>query len=112
LVYCAAHLTGAATMDLELTVYSDSGKGAWLKATPIGNADSINVQGDCTTEDLSRLRTEYPSGESAASPDGQPIFESRSEFTVRGVRRLGDSTYYPVKRPETAWDLRVRHVSP
>lgn len=112
LVYCAAHLAGAATMGLELTVYSDSGKGAWLKATPVGNADSIKVQGDCTTEDLTRLRSEYPGGTSAASPDGQPIYESRSEFTVRGVRRLGDSTYYPVKRPDTAWDLRVRRTLP
>lgn len=112
LVYCSARLTGAATMDLELTIYSDSGKGAWLKANPVGNADSVRVKGDCTTQDQNRLRDEYPGGTSAASPDGQPIFEARAEFTVRGVRRLGDSTYYRAHPPETAWDLRVKRATP
>lgn len=112
LVYCKAHLTGAATMDLELAVYSDSGKGAWLKASPVGNADSVSVTGDCTPADMNGLRDEYPGGASAASPDGQPIFEARSEFTVKGVRRLGDSTYYRAHPPETIWDLRVKRTTP
>ncbi len=110
LVYCVAHLIGAATMDLELTVYRDEGKGAYLKANPVGAPDSVSVRGDCTQEDMLQLRGEYPSGESAGSPDGQPIYEARAEFTVAGVRRLKVDSF-PAKPPETAWGLRVLRVT-
>lgn len=111
LVYCVVHQAGAATMELELTVSSDSGKGAYLHAKSIGNADSIKVEGDCTAEEMNEMRADYPSGPSVASPDGQPIWESGSEFTVAGVRRLGVGSF-PAKPPETAWGLRVLRAVP
>lgn len=111
LTYCTVRLVGGATMDLQLTIYSDSGKGAWLKATPVGNANSVSVTGDCTAQDINQIRSDYPNGTSAASPDGQPIFESGSEFTERGIRRLQVRSF-PAKPPETAWGLRVLRAIP
>jgi len=111
LTYCVVHLSGAATMELELTVQSDSGQGAYLKAKHLGSADSVSVRGDCTAEEMNQIRSDYPQGESAASPDGQPIFESRSQFTVGGIRRL-KLDHSPAHPPETSWGLRVLRVRP
>ena len=111
LVYCAVHLAGAATMNLELTIESDAGKGAYFKSTPVGPADSVSVRGDCTPQEMAELRADYPGAASAASPDGQPIAESGAQFTVGGVRRLKVDSF-PAKPTETAWGHRVLRAIP
>jgi hypothetical protein len=114
LVWCSARLTGAVDMNVELTVYGEDGNGAWLKAKPAGPPDSLKVQGDCLQADMDTIMARYPGGESAGSPDGQPIAESSAaRFQVQGVRRLPQSsTYFAPKRPETAWGLTVKGATP
>jgi hypothetical protein len=109
---CVASLTGRATMQAELTVYGDEGEGAWLKAKPVGKADTLEVRGNCETADMNTIRAEYPGGQSAGSPDGQPIAEGDStKFIVNGIPKLRVG-YHPVNRPETAWGLRVVRAVP
>jgi len=109
---CQAKLTGAAAMAVELTVFGEDGKGAWLKATPAKAPDSVTVQGNCLQADMDSIKVDYPTGESAGSPDGQPIAEPDTlKFAMQGVRRLRLG-YFPPDRPITAWGLRVLRVTP
>ena len=41
----------------------------------MGNPDSLSVKGNCDAQETSQIRQDYPGGESAGSPDGQPIAE-------------------------------------
>jgi hypothetical protein len=112
LVWCVDTLTAAATMEVELTVYGEDGNGAWLKAKPIGNADSIDVKGTCDAAETNQIRQDYPGGESAGSPDGQPIAElGNLKLAMQGIRRLRLG-YFPPSPPETAWGLRVTRAVP
>jgi len=112
LVWCVDTLTAAATMAVELTVYGEDGNGAWLKATPIGKADSANVRGTCDAAETNEILQDYPSGESAGSPDGQPIAEPAAlKMLLQGIRRLRLG-YFPPDPPRTAWGLRVTRVIP
>lgn len=112
LVWCVDTLTAAATMAVELTVYGEDGNGAWLKATPIGKADSANVRGTCDAAETNEILKDYPSGESAGSPDGQPIAEPAAlKMLLQGIRRLRLG-YFPPDPPRTAWGLRVTRVIP
>jgi hypothetical protein len=112
LVWCVDTLTAAATMEVEVTVYGEDGNGAWVKAKPVGNPDSLNVKGNCDAQETNQIRQDYPGGESAGTPDGQPIAEpANAKFVVQGIRRLRVG-YFPPKPPETAWGLRVTRVVP
>jgi hypothetical protein len=117
--WCVDTLTGSAQMDVELTVYGETGRGAWLKADSApGGTTSEAVRGNCAPSDKAQIRADFPGGESAGTPDGQPIQEDESEtpdpaklFTLAGVRRLRVG-YFPPNEPETAWGLRVVRVVP
>jgi len=111
--WCVAKLTGAARMDVELTVYGDDGRGAWLKATPAkAPVDSSRVVGNCARADMDSIRADYPSGESAGTPDGQPIAEtSPPRFYVNRVPRLRVG-YFPPDSLEGGWGLRVVRATP
>ncbi len=112
LAWCKAKLTGAASMAVELTVYGEDGNGAWLKAKPARALDSVKVQGNCLQTDMDSIKADYPEGDTAGSPDGQPIAEPGTlKFELQGVRRLRLG-YFPPDRPRTAWGLRVTRVTP
>ena len=116
--YCLAKFAGAATMQVEITVYGEAGRGAWVKAEPVGPADSAKMVGDCVPSEMEELRLDYPSGESAGSPSGQPIEESDNArarerwFFVNGVAGLRAGITFPTKPPETAWSLKVLRKVP
>ncbi len=112
LTWCVATLTGAATIRVELTVYGDPGQGAYLKADSAGKPDSVSVRGTCTQADMDELRNGYPGGESAGSPDGQPIADlNPPKFTESGIPRLRPG-YFPPVAPQSAWGLRVVRAVP
>jgi len=112
LAWCKVKLTGGAPMTVELTVYGEDGNGAWLKAKPARAPDSAKVQGTCVQADMDSIKADYPKGESAGSPDGQPIAEPAAlKLALQGVRRLRLG-YFPPDPPRTSWGLRVVRAVP
>lgn len=111
--WCVARLTGAARMNVELTVYGEADRGAWLKAMPGTNPlDSVTVRGNCAPADMDTIRVDYPSGESGGTPDGQPIAEvNPPRFFVGGIPRLRIG-YFPPDSVEGGWGLRVVRATP
>jgi hypothetical protein len=113
-VHCVARLTGAARMRVHLEVYGEEGRGAWVKAEPDSvPPDSVKVRGDCEPGYMEEIRLDYPSGESAGSPSGQPIAESEDSarigrwFFVNHLAKLREGITFPARPPETAWSLKV-----
>lgn len=109
-VWCAATLTGSANMRLNLTVYGELDRGAWLKAKPDTGRMTSSVTGSCAGPTMAEYRKAYPggSGGGGGSPDGQPIEDafSATKFFINGVGRLrvGD---YPPDPQQGGWSLRV-----
>lgn len=107
---CVAKLTGGALMNVEIEVYGDHGRGAWVKAEPVTGTPFAppTVVGDCKPDDQDEIKQDYPSGESAGSPSGQPIAENPANpMFVNGHARLPSQGFFPPKPPETAWSLKV-----
>lgn len=112
LAWCVAKLTGSASMRVELTVYGEADRGAWLKAQPVGAPDSAQVRGNCTRADMDSVRADYPSGESAGTPDGQAIDElTPPRFFVNSLARLR-AGYFPPDPVQGGWGLRVVRATP
>ena len=111
--WCVAKLTGAARMNVELTVYGEADRGAYLKAVPgTSPLDSVSVRGNCAPADMDSIRVDYPSGESGGTPDGQPIAEvNPPRFFVGGIPRLRVG-YFPPDSVEGGWGLRVVRAVP
>ena len=111
--WCVAKLTGAARMNVELTVYGEADRGAYLKAVPgTSPLDSVSVRGNCAPADMDSIRVDYPSGESGGTPDGQPIAElNPPRFVVSGIPRLRVG-YFPPDSVEGGWGLRVVRAIP
>lgn len=111
--WCVAKLTGAARMNVELTVYGEADRGAYLKAMPgTSPLDSVVVRGNCARADMDSIRADYPSGESGGTPDGQPIAEiSPPRFYLSGVPRLRVG-YFPPDSVQGGWGLRVVRAVP
>lgn len=106
-MWCLVSLAGAAKMRVELEVYGEDGRGAWLKAEPDSvPVDSVRVGGTCRQTLQAEARADYPAGTSAGSPDGQPIAEPEPPlFFVRGVPKLRVGQYPPTS--DSPWSLRV-----
>lgn len=112
-VWCAARLTGVAGMNVELEVYGESGRGAWLKAEPDGSWFTAVVQGACERADMVEWEQEYPDGSTGGSPDGQPIAESRLHPMFSGGRARLVPGLFPPQGPTgrfgqvDGWELNV-----
>lgn len=106
--FCAADLHGEATMKVELEVYGEEGRGAWLKVEPTRGKMWRTVGGDCTGETNHDIEAEYPNSSHAGggSPGGQPILEKSVQFFNGGVARLRVG-HYPAQKPESVWSMRV-----
>lgn len=111
--WCVATLTATARMDVEVTVYGEEGRGAWIKAKPAQpRTDTSRVVGSCLQPDMDSIRVDYPSGASAGSPDGQPIEETAPpRFIVNGIPRLRTG-YFPADTVQRGWGLRVVRAAP
>lgn len=106
--WCVVRLTGAARMLVQIEVYGEEGRGAWLKADPdTVPAESIRAEGDCDPADTDEVRAGYPGGSSGGTPDGQPIAEPDPALLfVNGVPRLRPG-YLPADEAQGGWALRV-----
>lgn len=113
--WCVVSLTGAARTQVELTVYGEADRGAWLKAQPDSlrpRPDSVRVSGTCPQAEKNTIQADFPSGESGGSPDGQPIAETNPpRFFVNGIPRLRVG-HFPPDPAEGGWGLRVVRASP
>ena len=56
---CVVRL-GEAQMNVELKVYGETGRGAWLHADSVPGAVSETVTGDCPLKQKEEVRAEYP----------------------------------------------------
>ena len=105
-----AKLTGGAVMQVQIEVYGEQGRGAWVKAEPVVGTPFAppTVVGDCKPDEQDEIKQDYPSGESAGSPSGQPIAENPDNpMFVNGHARLPARGDFPSKPPETLWSLKV-----
>jgi hypothetical protein len=110
-VHCRATLTGSAFMNVEIEVYGEAGRGAWLKATPGSGPVVDSVSGNCDPPEMAAILAAYPGGTpgdagGGGSPDGQPIVEDTVMFFQGGQARLRVG-YYPPDPRDHPWDLRV-----
>jgi hypothetical protein len=114
--WCTVTLSGYAVTDVELTVYGEADRGAWLKASPATGPVSRNVHGGCDAQETNQIRSDYPgsSDGGGGSPNGQPIDDVKATdpqgrpvtFFVNGLARLRPGTY-PSNAPQGGWTLRV-----
>ncbi len=115
-VMCSATLVGYAVTQVELTVYSDEGTGAFVKAVPAGGPMMRTVSGSCDQAEKNEMFSAYPTATDggAASPSGQPIDDDaavdpigrRITFVAGGVPRLRVGTFPPTG-PQGGWTLKV-----
>ncbi len=109
-VWCVVTLTGATNMRVNLTVYGEADRGAWLKADPDTGATTKGVQGNCDPQETSDALNGYPTASDGggASPNGQPIEDAfvPPKFYVNGLARLRVGTYLPDPK-QGGWVLRV-----
>ncbi len=107
-VWCVASLTGTAVMDVELTVYGEEGRGAYLKADAAPGPIDSHVGGQCDPAETSEIHSDYPGAQDGggASPNGQPIDDPGSALFAAGLARLRVG-FYPAQGPQGGWALRV-----
>ena len=99
-------------MTVEIELREDESAGAWMKADPVGAASTVSVTGNCSPQEMQRIRAEYPGGESGGTPDGQAIEESATNvFTVNRIRRFRVGVF-PPNAVEGGWGMRVVRVLP
>jgi hypothetical protein len=110
-VWCAAKLTGIASMKVQLDVYGEIGRGAWLKADPDGSWFTGSVKGTCESADMREWEQDYPGGDSGGSPSGQPIDESAVVGGPRLVAPNGRTGLvvgtFPSRNPKGGWEMKV-----
>ena len=109
-VDCADHLVGAALTDVELAVYGETGRGAYLKTAPASVGPRfVRVTGRC--DETQQIQLDYNVSQSAAggggSPNGQPIEDPQSRLFTGGLARLAAGLTFPANRPTSIWELRV-----
>jgi hypothetical protein len=110
-VVCSMSITGNGFADVVLTVYAQ-GRGGWLKyltdragwahllpPPPVGPVNSV-VNGTCEPAEMAELQADYPEGQTAGSPSGQPI-------EVAGLPTTGFPVTFPPRPPESIWTLKV-----
>ncbi|MFN0179049.1 MAG: hypothetical protein ACKVZ0_09630 [Gemmatimonadales bacterium] len=106
-VDCRVTLNGWTPMDVEITVYGEDGRGAYVKATPTAGPKHAQVSGDCDRRELNQVRSDYLTiGDGGASPNGQPIDDPQSLLFASSLARLKVGTFAP-QPPNSIWTLRV-----
>jgi hypothetical protein len=109
-VWCAATLTGTSVMKAEITVYGESGRGAWIKARHDGGPSTSSVTGACHGPDQLEWERAYPGADDGggAGPTGQPVDDPQSRLFGAGGARLVVGRF-PPERPQKSgdWVLNV-----
>jgi hypothetical protein len=110
-VVCTMEITGRGFADVVFKVEADSA-GAWLQYVedraeyanilpppPTGPVTST-VTGTCDPEEMAELQADYDGGQTAGSPNGQPIELPR-------LPRSGYPLTFPPRPPVSIWTLKV-----
>ena len=113
-VWCIASLTGTAVMNVEIEVYGEADRGAYVKADQGTGPARGAVQGTCEPRDMVDIQQDYPSGDSGGSPSGQPIDDAMATdgqgrhitFFAGGHAMLRVGTY-PPDPTVSSWTLKV-----
>lgn len=115
-VVCSMTYSGSGFADVKLTIEEGERDGwlqylerggawsQWLPPRPSGRTSS-SVTGTCDPAEMAQLQNEYDGGETAGSPNGQPI-------EVPALSPLpADSTFH-AKPPVSIWTLKVLRRRP
>ena len=115
-VWCVVSLTGLTVTNVELTVSSDQGRGAYLEASHAIGPFRRKVGGDCQPPETRQVEVDYPTGDDGggATPNGQQIDDTKAidskkrpiSFSVGGLPRLRIGLY-PPDSPKPGWTLTV-----
>lgn len=104
---CRVSLNGWTAMDVEITVYGEDGRGAYVKAVPVAGSQHAQVAGDCDPRERNQVRSDYLTiGDGGGSPNGQPIDDPQSLLFASSLARLTVGTFAP-QPPTSIWTLRV-----
>jgi hypothetical protein len=110
-VICSINYSGTGPADVKFTLSEGQRGGyleyvhdraewaAWWPTPPSGPARSV-VTGTCDPAESTQLQLEYADGQTAGSPNGQPL----------EVPRLPPSTFpftFPPKPPQSIWTMKV-----
>jgi hypothetical protein len=111
-VWCAASLIGIATMNVQLEVYGEAGRGGYLHASSDGSWSTSDVQGTCAPAEMAQWERDYPAADDGGggSPNGQPIDEALSgtaRLFAGGRARLAVGTFPPSDPKQDGWTLEV-----
>lgn len=100
-VDCGITITGSASFAVVLTVHVDA-RGGYLKVKQAAGPLVLvsGVTGDCDPGEMAQLQNDYGSGETAGSPNGQPI-------AVHATDSLKVKTYPPNRAANEDWTLTV-----
>lgn len=111
---CSINYVGNGFPDVMFTLYEGGGgyleyitnRARWatqLPPRPTGRVNSV-VTGTCDPAELAQLQTEYDQGQTAGSPNGQPL--EVPGFLPLSLRPLFPLTF-AAKPPESIWTLTV-----
>jgi hypothetical protein len=112
---CSINYVGNGVADVMFTLYEGRRGGylqyipnraAWAALLPPRPAGPTNsaVTGTCDPAELSQLQSDYDTGETAGSPNGQPLEVPR--FPPLGARPAFPLTF-PASPPQSIWTLTV-----
>lgn len=114
--WCAETLIGRSTINVELKVYGDEGRGAYLQTTPGPGSYRRSVGGTCDPAERNEILAAYPLGDDGGggSPNGQQIDDAKAVdpsgrpilLAPNGIPSLKVGTY-PPDVPGEGWTLRV-----
>ncbi len=107
-VPCGISIAGSGSFDVELTVYAEQRRGGTLHVRR-ATVDSSRVTGTCDPLEMAHLQSTYDTGDTAGSPNGQPIEDEYSQdppFFTLGVIRLPIGVYPPMPNSR-GWTLQV-----
>lgn len=104
-VWCAATLVGTSVMKAEITVYGESGRGAWIKARHDGGPSTSSVTGACHGPDQLEWERAYPGADDGggAAPTGQPVDDPQGRLFGAGGAHLVVGRF-PPERPNRSGD--------
>jgi hypothetical protein len=113
--FCPTTLFGHARMNIEITVYGEADRGAWIKSVHDGGPASSSVFGLCHPQDMAEIQQEYPASDhgGGASPTGIPIDDAGAPVTFvdgNGLARLRVGTYPPAPQSPPNPGEWVLHV--
>ncbi len=107
---CDEHLVADGAVDVEIEVYGEPDRGAWMKAK-VTKVNSATVTGQCGPAVAADIQAEYggrPMGAGGGgSPDGQPIEDKWSQPT-KALKRGPGPLFYQNNRAR----LRVGYFPP